>query len=210
LGAINKMHKKWELQGNRSVLYPIIQKQLKDEFESVINIQVTPWIFMTTSVGLNVKKFDGQTISYGGIEFSGSPETVFWGGYIEPFLEHISFSVIDQSVEKCKLQKIDLKPVLKDVQELLKLGFNNVFENMADVDRRLRGKGHPKNVPLKNVENYVQRMDAFINRRIESELKLWKSKPWVMKIERFYENNKGAVWVIGAIISTVGIIAGLL
>lgn len=207
LSVTIKMHTKWKLQGDRSVLYPIIQKRLKDELESLIKNQVTSWVFMTTPVGVNVKKFDGKKISYSGIEFSGSPEEVFWGGYIEPFLEHISFNAIDEAVEKCKTQKAELKPVLNDIQELLKLGFNNVFAHMADVDRRLRGKGYPERVSLKSVDSYVKRMEAFVARRIESELTLWKSRPWVAWIERFYENNKGLVWVIGAIISVLSVVA---
>jgi len=200
---------RWELQGNRSVLYPIVQKRLKDEFQKLISDQVTPWVFMTTSAGLKLKKFDGKQINYGGIEFSGKPEQVFWGGYIEPFLEHISFSVIEEAVEKCKTHKTKLQPVLNDIQELLTLGFSNVYAQMADVDRRLRGKGYPEKVPFKNIDAYVKRMEAFVSRRIESELKLWKFTPWFTRIEHFYESNKGLVWVVGSTISILVIVVSV-
>lgn len=150
-----------ELQGDRSVFYPVVQKRLKDEFQKLINDQVTPWVFMRTSAGLTLKKFDGKQINYSGIEFSGSPEQVFWSGYIEPFLEHISFRAIEDAVERCKTQKTKLQPVLKDVQELLRLGFINVYAQMADVDRRLRGKGYPNKVRLRNTDTYITRMEAY-------------------------------------------------
>lgn len=189
-------------QGNRSVLYPLIQKSLKDKFENLIQNQVTPWVFMKTSNGLKLKKFDGTPISFSDIEFSGSPEQVFWGGYIEPFLEHISFSVIDEMVKKCKIEKITLQPVLNDVQELLKLGFNNVYARMADVDRLLIGKGYPEKVSqIKNVDDYVKRMEGFVSRRIKSEL--CKSRPWIMWIERSYENNKALLLLISFIVGII-------
>lgn len=200
------MDMRWELQGDRSVFYPIIQKRLKDEFLKIINDQVTPWCFMTTSTGLKLKRFDGRQINYRGVAFSGSPEHVFWGGYIEPFLEHISFSIIEDVVERCKTRKTELQPVLKDVQELLRLGFVNVYERMADIDRRLGGKGYPDRIQLKNIDSYIKKMEAFVSRRIESELTLWKSTPWITRIEHFYENNKGLLYVIVAIISILGII----
>ena len=200
------MDMRWELQGDRSVFYPIIQKRLKDEFLKLINDQVTPWCFMTTSTGLKLKRFDGRQINYRGVGFSGSPEHVFWSGYIEPFLEHISFSAIEDAVERCKTQKTELQPVLKDVQELLRLGFVNVYERMADIGRRLGDKGYPDKIRLRNTDSYIKRMETFVSRRIESELKLWKPTPWITRIEHFYESNKGLVWVIGIIISILGIV----
>lgn len=205
------MEMKWELQGDRSVFYPVFQKRLKDEFRKLINDQVTPWVFITTSAGLKLKKFDGKQINYSGgiVEFSGAPEQVFWGGYIEQFLEHISFSAIEDAIDGCKTQKTELQPVLEDVQELLRFGFINVYAKMADVDRRLRGKGYPDKVRLRNTDAYIKGMEAFVSRRIESELRLWKSTPWITRIEHFYESNKGLVWVIGAVISLLGIVVGV-
>lgn len=194
----------WKRKRDRSVLYPVIQKQLRDKFEILIQNQITPWSFIATTAGLKLKKFNGKLISYSGIEFSGSPEHVFWGGYIEPFLEDISFSVIDEAVEKCKIKKIQLEPVLSDVQELLKLGFNSVYAHMADVDRRLKSKGYTETVSLRNVDDYVKRMEVFVSRRIKSELR--NPSPWIMWIERFYENNTGLVWLIGIILAVVAIL----
>lgn len=206
---VEVMQMTWEIQGNRSFLYPVLQKRLKDEFQKLINEQITPWIFMTTSAGLKIKKFDGKQISYDGIEFSGLPEAVFWGGYIEPFLEDISFRAIDAAIAKSKAQDTILQPVLRDVLELLKLGFDNVYARMADVDRRLRGKGYPESAPQKDTTPYLKKMERFVVRRIEAELKLWKPVPWFAGLERFYENNKGLVWIIGSLIAAVGVMVGI-
>lgn len=182
----------------------MLQKQLKDETEVLIQNQVTPWVFMKNHPGLRVKTFDEKEINYGGIEFSGSAEIKFWHRYIEPFLEEISFRVIDQVVERCKKDQIDLPPVLKDVQELLFIGFEKVYAAMADVDQRLRGGGYPERVPIKNTDNYLRSMEDFVERRIVSELTLWKPKP---PIERFYERNKGLVYLV---FSALGIVLAFL
>lgn len=198
------MSLRWEIGGEHSALYPIIQKKFKDEFTRLIQDQVTPWVFMTTFAGLNVKKADGKEIRYKGIEFEGSPEHVFWNGYIEPFLEQLAFGLIEAGMERSASKKCDLTPVLNEIQELLRLGVSNVYSEMADVDRRLRGKGFPQNVSLKNTDGYIHRMEAFIARRIETERRLWKPVPiW----ERIYENNKFLVWLLGFCVSVLGVIA---
>lgn len=188
----------WETNCEHSAIYPIIQKKFKDEFTDLIQFQVSPWIFMNTSVGLNVKKANGKAIRYEGIKFKGSPEQVFWNGYIEPFLEKLIFDLIETGIEQSTSRRYDLEPVLNEIQELLRLGVSNVYFKMADIDSKLLGNGYPQNVSLKNTDRYIQRMEVFINRRIESERKLHRSVPiW----ERFYENNKLLVRFFGFVAS---------
>ena len=69
---------------------------------------------------------------------------------------------------------------------------------MADVDRRLRGKGFPKNVPLRPIEREVQLMDQFIDERISSELAMWAPKS---RLEYLYERNKFWVWAIPVLLT---------
>ncbi|MGD8563303.1 MAG: hypothetical protein PVG03_12220 [Desulfarculaceae bacterium] len=200
---------RWELEGKRSVFYPIFQNNLKDEFQKVIKEQVTPWAFMTTSYGLKVKKFDGSQITISGGEFSGSPELIFWSDdCIEPFLKHISSVTIEDAVKRCTAQNTKLKPVLKNVQELLSLGFLNVYQKMANVDRRLRGKGYPNRVELRDIDVYITKMDEFVARRIDSEIKLWK--PFRKRLQHLYNNNKWFFKLLGSIITLLALIFAIL
>ena len=63
------MRTSWELKGERSALYPVLQKQLKDETEVLIQNQVTPWVFMKNHPGPRVKTFDEKEINYGASSF---------------------------------------------------------------------------------------------------------------------------------------------
>jgi len=72
-----------------TALYPLIEKLVEDEWVKLERDQITPWAFMTAGPPFRVKDFYWREISYQGIEFEGSPCEVFWGRYIEPFLEDI-------------------------------------------------------------------------------------------------------------------------
>jgi hypothetical protein len=97
--------------------------------------------------------------------------------------------------------------LLPELQGLLSDGFKKVYERMADVDRRLRGKGYPNSVALRSVESEIQRMDKFLDERIMAEIEMWKPKPW---FEAWHERNKFWVWIITAILTGMGILAKFL
>ena len=82
-----------------------------------------------------------------------------------------------------------------------------IYGYMADVDRRLRGKGYPESVELRSVENEIHRMNRFLEERILAEIEMWHPKPWH---QEWYERNKFWVWLIGAIVSVGGIVAKIL
>ncbi len=73
---------------------------------------------------------------------------------------------------------VDARLLLPELQGLLSTGFRKVYEHMADVDRRLRGKGYPNSVALRSVESEIQRMDKFLDERIMAEIEMWRPKPW--------------------------------
>ncbi len=88
--------------------------------------------------------------------------------------------------------------MLPEVQGLLSAGFRKVYARMADVDRRLRGKGFPDNVEPKSIEREIQAMEQFLDERIRAELAMWKPKS---RLEGWYERNKFWVWIIGILLS---------
>src|SRR5205807_290395 len=103
-------------------LYPTFDKRISDGVRLLIQKQVTPWAFLTAGPPFHVKYFDGKEIHYQGIAFEGSPVHVFWGRYIEPFLEHLCTTEIAAAVAMAKERDVDGKHLLPEVQGLLKSG----------------------------------------------------------------------------------------
>ena len=185
-------------------LYPTFRKRVGDAFEQLIKQQVTPWSFMKAGPPFRIKSFDGREIAYQGMGFGGSPTTVFWSRYIEPFLEQLCISEIEAAVSMAREKDVDARLLLPELQGLLSSGFRKVYERMADVDRRLRGMGYPDSVSLRSVEPEIQRMDKFLDERILSELEMWRPK---RSFEAWHERNKSLVWLIGAVLTIIGILS---
>lgn len=197
LGSINHM---------RTPLYPTFRKRIDDAVEQLIKGQVTPWSFLTAGPPFRAKTFDGRQIAYEGIGFEGSPSHVFWSRYIEPFLEDLCLAEIRTAITMAKDKGVDAKLLLPEVQDLLSAGISKVYKRMAEVDRRLRGKGFPEKVDLKSVDREISAMNQFLSEHIRAELAMWKPRS---RVEGWYERNKFWVWVIGILLTLAGLWAKL-
>lgn len=162
---------------------------------------------MTAGPPFKVKQFSGREISYQGIGFEGSPRTVFWGRYIDPFLEALAIEEIDFAISSAKKRRVDATLLLPEVQGLLIAAVQKILDAMADIDRRLRGKGYPESVPLRSVEGEVSKLRAFIDERIRCELSMWKPK-WAL--EEWYDRNKFLAWAVGTVLTVAGLAAKFL
>ncbi|MCZ8075566.1 MAG: hypothetical protein O9341_15715 [Paucibacter sp.] len=185
-------------------LYATFRKRIKDATERIIRDQVTPWVFLTAGSPFKVKQFSGREISYQGIAFEGSPRSIFWGQYIDPFLEALAIEEIEFAISSARERRIDARFLLPEVQGLLLAAVQTIFGAMADVDRRLRGEGYPESVPLRSVEGEVSQLRAFIDERVQSELAMWKPKS---SLEEWYDRNKFLVWVVGTVLTVAGLVA---
>lgn len=185
-----------------SPLYPTFRKRVDDATEQIIKQQVTPWSFLTAGPPFRVKMFDGKQIAYEGVGFEGSPRTVFWSRYIEPFLEDLCVSEIEAAVTMAKERGVDARQLLPELQNQLSAGCRRVYASMADVDRRLRGKGFPDKVALKSVDSEVATIVQFIEERVRAELAMWMPRS---RVELWYERNKFWVWAIGILVSILGL-----
>lgn len=183
-------------------LYPTFRKRVDDGVAQIIRQQVTPWSFLTAGPPFRVKAFNGRQIAYEGVGFEGSPRQVFWSRYIEPFLEDLCISEVAAAVSLAKEKGVDARLLLPELQNLLSGGCQRVYVSMADVDRRLRGKGFPDNVALKSIDGEVSAMIQFIEERIRAEIAMWKPKS---RVELWYERNKFWVWAIGIALSLLGL-----
>lgn len=188
-------------------LYPIFRKRIEDATERVIRDQVTPWAFLAADPPFKVKQFSGREISYQGIGFEGSPRTIFWGRYIDPFLETLAIEEIEFAVSSAKERKVDATLLLPEVQSLLNAAVQKVFREMAEIDRRLLGKGFPETVPLRSIEGETAQLYAFIEERVRRELAMWKPRS---AVEEWYDRNKFWVWLVGIVVGVAGLAVKLL
>lgn len=170
-----KIFERFRLRSHKlSPLYPTFKKRIDDAAESLISRQVTPWSFLKSGTPFRIKKFDGGEITYQEVEFDGSPRLVFWARYIEPFLEELSISEIAAAICMAEKRHVDAKKLLTEVQGLLSAAFRRVYARMAEIDRRLRGKGFPNKAASISTESKVQAMDAFLDERIRAEVAMWR------------------------------------
>lgn len=147
--------------------YPVSSKLVRDEFERLRRNNITPWMFLNSGPPMRVADFYGKTISYQGVAvFEGSPRTVFWGRYIEPFLEDIVLRIIDRTIILCRDEGHEPKPALTEAGQLLKSLVRDAYGAMANVDQRLRGRGNPDKVNKRNVDAEVVAMERFIDARL--------------------------------------------
>jgi hypothetical protein len=108
------------------------------------------------------------------------------------------------AVELCQERHVDARAVLPEVQGLLLSGCTKVFIRMAEVDRRLRGKGFPTSVPLRPIENELNQITAFIQTHVSAELELWGSISFASKpsetetswINSWHKRNPGRAWAL--------------
>ena len=190
-----------------SPLYPTFRKRVDDATEHLIKQQVTPWSFLTAEPPFRIKSFDGRQIAYEGVGFEGSPRQVFWSRYIEPFLEDLCVSEITAAVSMANKRAVDASLLLREIQVLLSAGCRKVYTRMADVDRRLRGKGYPDKVELRSIVLEVRAMNQVLDERICGELAMSEPRS---RVEDWYEKNKFWRWVIGIVLTIAGLIVGLL
>lgn len=169
-----------------SPLYLLIERHVEDAWVRLEREQITPWVFMTAGPLFEIRDFYGNQISYQGIEFEGSPRHVFWGRYIEPFLEDLVDRVVKQTLQLAAEKRQDGRVALPEVAGLLKAVIRRTYSRMADIDRRLRGKGFPENVTLRNIASEVGQMESLVDRRIATELSTLRRRH---RINEFYNDH---------------------
>ncbi|WP_427500626.1 hypothetical protein ACQE3E_13105 [Methylomonas sp. MED-D] len=166
--------------------------------------QITPWMFMTAGPPFKVQDFYGKVISYQGLEFDGSPRQVFWGRYIEPFLEDITDRTIKEALQLCADKSQDARQVLPELEGLLKSLARKAYDRMELIDRRLRAKSVSKEVEPRNSTPERAATEDFISRRVAAELSMYKPRP---RLNALFNNQPFWFWLIALL---VGVVATLL
>jgi hypothetical protein len=169
-----------------SPLYPILSKFLDDEWIRLERNQITPWAFISSGKPFLCKDFYGKVISYEGVGFEGSPRDVFWGRYIEPFLEDITERAVQKTIKLANEKQQKFNEPLVEVSELLKALISRAYSRMADIDQRLLGKGFPEKIIPRDVSGELFNMECFIDQRIQAELAMSKPQNWFLAFWRKY------------------------
>ncbi len=148
---------------------------------------------MTAGPPFRISAFDGRQIAYQGIGFDGSPREVFWGRYIEPFLEDLCVTELRAAITMARDRSVVARDALPEIQGLLLSGMHKVYERMAEIDQRLRGKGYPHKIARRDTDNEIAAMKRFLSSHVEAELRMWKTKS---RLEAWYEHNKALAWIV--------------
>ena len=183
-----------------SEIHSVIAKRIHEEGHKLRQSKVDPWFFMTAGPLFEITDFYGKRISYQGVEFEGSPRHVFWGRYIEPFIEDIVERVVTETAQEAIDRHIAIEPALRDAERYLKQLAQLTYQRMVEVDLRLRGKSQPSNVKPRPVETEIAGMERFIEDRTSVELAAPRN---ARGLEGFFRSNQLLFWVVSIVVSVI-------
>lgn len=146
-----------------SELLPVTRQKLVKLCEALKRDKLTPWLWFN-SRGVKVNDFYGETIHISGGLYCQSQALVFFS-FIVPFLQDAIVKNLDDTLETCRAR--GLKPEEPYIRETAMLldGYliDPIYRYMADIDRRIRGKGNPKSVGREDVTDRITEMVKFLN-----------------------------------------------
>lgn len=153
-----------------------MQREIDKEKHRIIHEQIIPWIMMFASNKGSVKNFQGQTYSWTGVLFEGSPRDVFWGRYIEPFLEDSTVRLIEMVSKECRENRLNIRTELDTLSQHLRGMYARVYKEMADADQKMRGNGYPENVQRVDVSQEISTMNHYLDMHIAMDIAKHKSR----------------------------------
>jgi hypothetical protein len=158
-----------EIKMQPSPLNEIIKADVEEVTQALLKNTVEPWIFFR-SHGVNIKKVDGRSIAISGVEYSGSAVTVFWEGFVDAYIKQRSRELIESTRLKAVARNILVQNALQDCLVHLHSMIVEIFNRMAVIDQRLRGKGFPESVQKKDVQDHIDRNYEVIKGLVNAEI----------------------------------------
>lgn len=154
---------------------------------------------------LKIEGCRGEQIHYSGIEFSGSPRQVFWT-FIRPCLEDVVGAVLAEAEEAGKKYTPEMaRQGMDESAVLLKAFVAKVYTRMADIDRRLRGRGDPKSVEPYDPSTKIAEMDQHIEERAQAIKDHIEVPSWFRRFVATVERHRVIVGTVVAVaIAVVG------
>lgn len=164
-----------ELEMTRSKAYSFLKERVEMEFRQLENDKVTPWVFFRSGKELRLTDFFGKTVSYSGIVFEGSPRTVFWKDFIQPFFQDIISRSFSETRDFCLTHGLEQTQPMEETASLLKAGIKGIYQRMSEIDQVLRGNGIPSSVPKYEASSERADSEEFVEERLLAELALARS-----------------------------------
>lgn len=149
----------------RTKLYPITSRKVQ-ELDRVTSEKIMKWRMSPAKRKLHVENYYGKPIRYEGCGFEGTPRTVFWGGFIEPFLENGIVNVLSEMRQECLVRNLEPQDYLNEAKAILRLWVEKTYRDMARTDQVLRGKGYPNSVQPVDVSSKISLMHDHIDSHI--------------------------------------------
>ncbi len=132
----------------------------------------TPWRLFHSGKTITVTNCEGKKALFtGDVEFVGSPQEIFWGGFFEPDFKKVITEQIDQTVKDCETHPEFANAALNETADLLQAFSRKAYERMAEIDQRIRGNGDINIIPRRPVEGKIKALDADIDTFIEAARK---------------------------------------
>jgi len=151
--------------------FPELSFAVDQAFRQLEIDKVGPWVFLTAGKMQPIENFYGKTIHYSGVAFEGSPREVFWGGFIDPFLEAMFNRMFELASSYSRERRVDSREVIQHTRQRLLAGVSRIYQRMQDIDCRLRGKGNPRSVSPMNISGRIHVMEEKLQRYAESTLR---------------------------------------
>jgi hypothetical protein len=125
-----------------TALYPLLRHRVSQTAQPIAE-RLQAWGMMPSRRQLDTTRSDGRPVSYGDIEFEGSPRTVFWSDFFEPFLLAATRQSVEWFLDHCRERHLDPGIYLAELRSLLGILVDSVYQDMASIDQVLRGAGYP-------------------------------------------------------------------
>jgi len=190
----------------KTSLYAKTEQRINDFYIDIDRNKLTPWSFFRTGKMPEVKYYDGKPINYKGeegLEFEPTARLVFWGNFIEPFLEHGIIEILEQVKDEARESKLNPELCINEAVDLLDSVITKVYHRMAKIDQNLRGKGYPKNVKRKDVSQKIETMVDYLQQQQMAFTEIAKSQSHQVQKAKYLEHRK---FVIIIILTVIGII----
>jgi len=124
------------------------------------------WRMFGAQWKLHVEDYYGKSIHYEGVRFEGSPQLVFWNGFIEPFLENGIIFTLRETYNDCFARNLPPQDYLAEARDLLRLWVEKTYRYMAQTDQALRAEGYPDSIQPVNVASKISSMHQYIDENI--------------------------------------------
>lgn len=152
-----------------SPIYELIKAEVDRSGNAFIKQKIEPWVFFNVK-GVKIEKSDGTQINISGFEFSGSARLVFWDGFVDEELTVLALSLFEDARAKAIEHGVSIESSILACNDCLSGLVLRVFERMADIDQRLRGKGYPNSVSKENVGERASNLCRVIEKFSEAHI----------------------------------------